>query len=213
MHAGNQPGDWMRLVAQDLACERGGRLVFGGVSFSVEAGQLMQLTGANGAGKSSLLRLIAGLADRTGGQLSLEGADPEELTIGQRAHLIGHLDAIKPALTVKENLQFWDGFLGGGDVEAAISAFALEPLAGYPAQYLSAGQKRRLALSRLALIPRVLWLLDEPTVGLDQASQERLHGLLDRHLRANGLVIAATHVPLPVAAHVTFNLDPAKVAA
>jgi heme exporter protein A len=196
----------MRLVAEKLACERGGRLVFEEVSFAVGSGQLLQLTGPNGAGKSSLLRLVAGLTDTAGGSLVLEGAETEDLTIGQRAHFIGHQDAVKPALSVRENLQFWEGYLGGGDIDAAVAAFALGPLASYPGRLLSAGQKRRLALSRLALVPRVLWLLDEPTAGLDQAAQDRLQGLLERHLDKGGLVIAATHVPLPVHAHATLSL-------
>jgi heme exporter protein A len=178
----------------------------------VEAGQLLQLTGPNGAGKSSLLRLIAGLTEMTAGRLELEG-NSDDLTIGQRCHLIGHLDAHKPALTVRENLAFWNDYLGGGDIEAALAAFRLEPLSAYPAQYLSAGQKRRLALSRLALIPRLIWLLDEPTVGLDTASQERLQVLLENHLAAGGMAIAATHVPLPVAAQVQLRLGAGQAAA
>jgi heme exporter protein A len=203
----------MRLVAEDLACERGGRQVFRNISFAVKSGELLQLTGPNGSGKSSLLRLIAGLTEITAGRLELEGAESDDLSIGQRCHFIGHLDAHKAALTVRENLAFWEGYLGGGDMAAALAAFALGPLAAYPAQYLSAGQKRRLALSRLALVPRVLWLLDEPTVGLDAASQACLHRLLKDHLASGGMAIAATHVPLPVAAHHSLTLGGERAAA
>ncbi len=203
----------MRLVVQNLACTRGGRHVFDGVNFSLGSGQLMQLVGPNGAGKSSLLRLIGGLAESDDGKIHIEDDTPSELSVGQRTHLIGHQDALKPALTVQENLAFWGDYLGGGDVDKALRAFALQPLANYPAQYLSAGQKRRLSLSRLALIPRVLWLLDEPTVGLDTGSIERLRDLIVQHLAAGGMAIAATHVPLPVGAHTKYELGSARVAA
>lgn len=185
----------MELVARDLTCERGGRTVFRDVSFSLKPGQLMQLTGPNGSGKSTLLRLIAGLNEPMTGSLALDGGDPE-LTIGQQAHYIAHQEAVKTALTVQENLAFWRGFLGGGDVGAALAAFDLARLSSYPAGLLSAGQKRRLALARLALVPRALWLLDEPTVGLDAASLARLVTAMAERLATGGMIIAATHVPL-----------------
>jgi heme exporter protein A len=195
----------MELKADNLACERGGRLVFEGVNFSLQTGELMELTGPNGSGKSSLLRLIAGLGEPSHGAINLEGGHPE-LSIGQQCHYIAHQDAIKPALTVLENLKFWRGYLGGGGCEQALAAFALERLSGHPAQLLSAGQKRRLALARLALVPRLLWLLDEPTVGLDTTSQARLFALITAHLGSGGMVIAATHVPLAVSAMVKLAL-------
>jgi heme exporter protein A len=195
----------MELKADNLACERGGRLVFESVDFSLHAGELMELTGPNGSGKSSLLRLIAGLGEPSQGAIQLEGGHPE-LSTGQQCHYIAHQDAIKSALTVLENLAFWQGYLGGGNCEQALAAFALERLSGHPAQLLSAGQKRRLSLARLALAPRLLWLLDEPTVGLDTASQARLFTLITTHLDAGGMVIAATHVPLAVPATVKLVL-------
>ena len=185
----------MELHGGNLTCERGGRTVFTDVRFSVSAGQLLQLTGPNGSGKSSLLRLIAGLNEPAGGRLDLEGGGAE-LTIGQQAHYIAHQEAVKSALTVRENLEFWRGFLGGGDAGEALAAFDLARLASYPAGLLSAGQKRRLALARLVLVPRVLWLLDEPTVGLDAASLERLAKVMAEHLDKGGMIIAATHVAL-----------------
>ena len=185
----------MELNAKELACERGGRIVFRNVSLSLKPGQLMQLTGPNGSGKSSLLRLIAGLNEAQAGVIALEGGDAE-LTIGQQAHYIAHQEAVKTALTVHENLAFWRDFMGGGDVEEALAAFDLTRLSSYPAGLLSAGQKRRLALARLLLAPRVLWLLDEPTVGLDTASLARLAKVMAAQLDRGGMIIAATHVPL-----------------
>ena len=155
----------------------------------------MQLTGPNGAGKSSLLRLIAGLNEAAAGTLVLAGGD-SDLAIGQQAHYIAHQEAVKTALTVEENLAFWRDFLGGGSLEAALEAFALSRFASFQAGLLSAGQKRRLALARLALITRRLWLLDEPTVGLDTASLARLVAVMSAHLDRGGMIIAATHVPL-----------------
>ena len=185
----------MRLHATNLTCERGGRTVFRDVSLSLKAGELMQLTGPNGSGKSSLLRLIAGLNEPTTGSLSLEGGGVD-LSIGQQSHYIAHQEAVKTALSVAENLTFWRGFMGGGDVDAALTAFDLMRLSTYPAGLLSAGQKRRLALARLVLVPRLLWLLDEPTVGLDAASLQRLVKVMTAQLDRGGMIIAATHVPL-----------------
>ncbi|MFO1132498.1 MAG: heme ABC exporter ATP-binding protein CcmA [Hyphomicrobiales bacterium] len=185
----------MELVGQDLTCERGGRIVFRDVSLSLKPGQLMQLTGPNGSGKSSLLRLIAGLNEAQSGTITLAGMD-DEMALGQRAHYIAHQEAVKAALSVSENLSFWRDFMGGGDVGEALAAFDLSRLSSYPAGLLSAGQKRRLALARLVLVPRVLWLLDEPTVGLDTASLARLAQVMARQLDAGGMIIAATHVPL-----------------
>lgn len=185
----------MELTADKLTCERGGRTVFTGVRFSVSNGQLMQLTGPNGSGKSSLLRMIAGLNEAASGVLMLAGGH-EDLTIGQQSHYIAHQEAVKTALSVAENLSFWRDFMGVGDVDAAMAAFDLTRLSSYPAGLLSAGQKRRLALARLVLVPRVLWLLDEPTVGLDAASLAKLVGVMAGHLEKGGIIIAATHVPL-----------------
>lgn len=185
----------MELHAKDLTCERGGRIVFRNVSLSLSPGQLMQLTGPNGSGKSSLLRLIAGLNEAQAGEIVMQGGS-EDLTIGQQAHYIAHQEAVKAALSVHENLAFWRDFMGGGDVEEALAAFDLTRLSSYPAGLLSAGQKRRLALARLVLVPRVLWLLDEPTVGLDTASLAKLAGVMAAQLDRGGMIIAATHVPL-----------------
>jgi heme exporter protein A len=186
-----------RLLGSELACVRGGREVFSGLSFGVAAGEALLVTGPNGAGKSSLLRVVAGLVRLTRGRLELEGGDPEA-TLGEQAHYLGHQDALKPSLSVKENLTFWAGFLGGGGmtVEAALDAVGLLGLADLPTAYLSAGQKRRLSIARLLAAKRPVWLLDEPTSALDVAAQARLVELLRGHLGGGGIVLAATHGPL-----------------
>jgi len=189
----------MKLVANNLACERGGRSVFTGLDFAVEAGGLLLLKGPNGAGKTSLLRLIAGFAEPAAGSVKLEGGHAD-LTLGQHCHLVQHQDAVKSALTVEENLTFWAGFLGGGDINAALAALGLDRLRSTSAAYLSAGQRRRLSLSRLALVPRPVWLLDEPSVGLDAASLQRLEKLIAAQLAGGGLVIASTHVAIGIEA-------------
>jgi heme exporter protein A len=193
----------MQLTATDLACDRGGRRVFGPVSFSLGPGGYLELRGPNGTGKSSLLRLLAGFDAPVGGVLRLDGAE----RVAEAAHYVGHLDAIKPALTVRENLSFWRDFLGGGDVAAALGAFDLTALADDPAGLLSQGQRRRLALSRLALVNRPLWLLDEPTVGLDTASLGRLETLIAKHRASGGLLVAATHANLSAEPSTTLNMD------
>ncbi len=185
----------MRITAENLSCERGGRTVFSNQNFSLGSGEFLQLAGPNGSGKSSLLRLLANLSEPSVGKITLEGGS-SDLTLGQQAHYIAHSDASKSALTVTENLVFWRDFLGGGDIQHALESVNLSALADYPAALLSAGQKRRLALARLALVPRAIWLLDEPSVGLDEASQELLVALMIKHLKAGGLIVAATHVPL-----------------
>ena len=185
------------LAARDLACVRGGRLVFEGVSFEVAAGHALVLTGPNGAGKSSLLRQVAGLLDIEQGEIALAGGDPER-SIAELAHYAGHLDGLKPSMTAIETLRFWAAYLGGNQAsaDAALEAMALAPLADLPVAYLSAGQKRRLSLARLAASPRPLWLLDEPSVALDAASVEGLRGFMVTHLAQGGIIIAATHLDL-----------------
>ena len=198
----------MRLSGTDLACRRGGRDVFAGVNFSVASGESLTIRGRNGAGKSSLLRMVVGLVRLAGGQLSLEGGDPE-LTMGEQAHYLGHLDALKPSLSVEENLRFWSAFLGATAVDFTepLRAVGLDALSDLPAAYLSAGQRRRLSIARLLAVRRPLWLLDEPTSALDAAAQARLGEIMRAHLAGGGMILAATHGPLQLERVQELNLD------
>lgn len=187
----------MRVVAADLACERSGRPVFRGLSFSVGSGEGLVLTGRNGAGKSSLLMMLAGQIVPASGRLALEGA-PSEKTLPELAHHIGHRDALKPSLTPLESLAFWQAMLGHAAraPQDALDRLGLGHAGDLPCAYLSAGQRRRLALARLLVSSRPVWLLDEPTAALDAGSQRLFDDLVDEHLASGGLAIAATHVPL-----------------
>ena len=189
----------MRLSGQDLRCVRGGREVFSGLDFAASAGELLAITGANGSGKTSLLRVIAGLLVAAGGFVELEGGGPE-LSLAEQAHYLGHRDALKPALSVAENLSFWRDFLGGemGDGGQCLAAAGLDHAAHLPAAYLSAGQRRRLSIARLLVVRRPVWLLDEPTSALDAAGQALFVRLMRDQLTAGGIIIAATHAPLGI---------------
>jgi heme exporter protein A len=191
----------MRLSAADLTCRRGGRDVFDGVSFNVAAGAALAVTGRNGAGKSSLLRLVAGFLRPAGGRLWLEGGDGE-LTIAEQAHYLGHHDAVKPSLSVAENLSFWAAFFGAGTakVQDALESVGLGAIADLPAAYLSAGQRRRLSIARLLAVKRPIWLLDEPASTLDAAGKDRLTVFMQSHLASGGLIVVATHAALGVSA-------------
>lgn len=188
----------MRLNVTDLACRRGHKMLFSGIGFSLGGGEALLLYGPNGAGKSSLLRIIAGLLRPTAGKIALQGGDGER-TIAEQAHYLGHQDALKPSLSVAENLSFWMRFLGarpGLAPEAALEAVGLLALADLPGGYLSAGQRRRLSLARLLCVARPIWLLDEPSSALDAGGQQQLLTAMHAHLRAEGLILAATHTPL-----------------
>jgi heme exporter protein A len=187
----------MRLIGAKLRCVRGGREIFAGLDFELRTGEGLLVTGPNGAGKSSLLRLVAGLLRPADGRVALEGAEPDRTT-PELAHYLGHLDPLKPSLTVAENLGFWTTFLGGraGRTVDALAMAGLAELAALPAAYLSAGQRRRLSIARLLAVKRPVWLLDEPTSTLDIAGQASFAALMRAHLADGGLILAATHVPL-----------------
>lgn len=187
------------LQAEGLAAFRGERLVFRDLDFIVPASGALVLMGANGSGKSTLLRLLAGLVRPIAGRLLWGGEDAlaDLPSHAARVTYVGHLDAVKPGLTVAENLGF-AARMNGGAMGDALEALGLGELAEVPARFLSAGQKRRLALARLGLSAAPLWLLDEPTVGLDAASLKRVGALLQAHRARGGIVVAATHVPLPL---------------
>lgn len=200
------------LTAEDLACIRGGRRVFAGASFALDAGEALLLRGPNGSGKSSLLRLLAGFLAPAFGRIAWQGEEiGRDLAAHRtRLHYVGHANGIKSELSARENLAF-AAALGGASrdgTEMALDALALTPLADVPCRLFSAGQKRRLALARLLAAPRPLWLLDEPGVGLDAASRERLETAVATHLDGGGIALLATHGDIDLPRALTLDLDP-----
>jgi heme exporter protein A len=195
---------------RELACRRGERLVFEGLDFALASGGALVLTGPNGSGKSSLLRLMAGLTPALQGTLSWEGTAVAEDPVAHRArlHLVGHQDALKAALTVAETLAFSAALREASHdrLLPALQRFHLAELADLPCRVLSAGQRRRLALARLLASPAPLWLLDEPSTGLDDASMLDLLATIAEHRAQGGLVAIATHLPMPLAAATTLSL-------
>ena len=186
----------MKLVAENLRVERGGRAIVDGLSFAVASGEALVATGPNGAGKTSLLRVIAGFLPLAAGEVRLDGGDADA-RLGEQCHYVGHRDGVKGSLSVAENARFWGRYLGGGfDAETALERVGLGMLGAAPAAYLSAGQRRRLGIARLLLAPRPLWLLDEPTVSLDGTGVEMLAAIVREHLAGGGIAVAATHLPL-----------------
>lgn len=187
----------LSLSGRGLRCVRGGRDIFADLDFTVAAGETLAVVGPNGAGKSSLLRMIAGLLQIAEGTISLEGGE-QELTVAEQVHYLGHRDALKPSLTVLENLDFWRDFLGGETAGslASLEVVGLAHAARLPAAYLSAGQRKRLSIARLITVKRPIWLLDEPTTALDTSGQAMIAGVMANHRRDGGLIIAATHVEL-----------------
>ena len=189
----------MQLSGRGVICVRGGREVFAGLDFEAASGEAVAVVGRNGSGKTSLLRLIAGLLIPAGGTIALDGGDAE-LTLPEQCHYLGHRDALKPALSVAENLSFWADFLGGERLDAheSLATVGLDHATHLPAAFLSAGQRRRLSLARLLTVRRPVWLLDEPTTALDVAGQDVFGALMRDHLARGGLIIAATHMALGI---------------
>ncbi len=195
---------------ENLTCIRGERVVFTGLGFTVVQGDALILTGPNGSGKSSLLRLMAGLLPQSAGVMYRDALDIRDDPEGHRSglHYVGHQDAIKPMLTVAENLAFWAGIRQmPTQVDSALAAFGLSAMADSPARLLSAGQRRRLNLARLAASPAPLWLLDEPSVALDTASVAMLVRLIAEHRENGGLVIVSTHIDLGIDTPKSLALD------
>lgn len=204
----------MHLSVTDVVLARGERRIVGPVDFDLSEGQSLAVRGPNGAGKSTLLRALAGLLPVESGTIELAGPDiDEDAPRGEYCHYFGHLDGLKSALSVEENLRFFKQLYGTGSsllsIEEALHKVALAHTSSLPVAYLSAGMRKRVALARLLLNKRPLWLLDEPTSALDTASQERLGAMMQAHLDRGGMIIAATHLPLPGRMETVLNLEPA----
>lgn len=210
----------MRLTADNLSVERGGEAIVAAVSFAVEAGEALVVTGPNGVGKSTLLRAVAGLLPVAGGSVTLDPLPDEAERLAEAAHYLGHANAMKRALTVRDNLAFWCGFAGGPSGEAgarriveAAEAVGLSAILHLPFGYLSAGQQRRIAIARLLLSHRPLWILDEPTAALDIDASKVFAGLVERHLAGGGLALIATHQPLGLDRARSFSMGGGSMAA
>ena len=190
----------MRLIADQLSLIRNERRLFCNISFILQNGEALILTGANGSGKSSFLRACLGFLNFHSGTLRLEGG--LEAPLIEHCHYIGHQDGLKTSLTAQENLAFWAKMLGKGDIspQSALEQLTLGHIADIPAGYLSAGQKRRVALARLLVAQRPIWMLEEPTTALDSATQSLFATLCSSHLAGGGLILAATHMDLGFAA-------------
>lgn len=200
----------MRVSVEGVRCRRGGRLVLYGLGFALGRGEAVVVTGRNGSGKSTLLLLLAGLLRAESGSLRVD--DVGERSLPECLHLVGHRDALKASLTAAENLAFASDLLGEPWLSPAeaLGRFGLGAAADLPVAYLSAGQRRRAALARLLVARRSLWLLDEPLTALDAGSQALLMGLLQAHLAEGGLLVAATHAPLPLPGARELRLDAAR---
>lgn len=201
-----------KFSGKNLTCVRGERQVFAGLNYNLEDGDALVLVGPNGSGKSSLLRLMAGLLRPNQGRLFWANQaildDPE--AHNGRFHYVGHLDAVKPIFSVAENVTFWAELRSsqkGFDVEAALSAFSIGHLKQVPVRFLSAGQKRRVNLSRLLASPASIWLLDEPTTALDSQTVAQLTNVIAQHRKGGGIVVVSTHTQMDLPGAKTLNLS------
>ena len=187
----------MRLEAGNLAGERGGELIFAGLSFALSEGEALVVTGPNGSGKSTLLRIICGLLQPEAGRVEFR-EDGMVLPVRAVCHYLGHQNAMKPALSVRENLSFWQKFNGAAqsEINEALETVDLPGVEHLPFGYLSTGQKRRVSIAKLLVSHRPLWIVDEPTAGLDKASEARFADIMRGHMREGGMIVAATHIPL-----------------
>ena len=192
----------MRLVAEGLSARRGEDLIFQDISFEIASGEALVVKGANGSGKSTLLRVLAGLLPAEKGTAKLLAAAQPVERLSEATHYLGHRNAMKRELTVEENLAFWKAFLGdfaggmGVSIDEAAESVGLGGIVHLPFGYLSAGQQRRMAMAKLLVAWRPVWILDEPTAALDAAAEEMFAGLVTAHLARGGIAIAATHQPL-----------------
>ena len=202
----------MKLQINNLSVRRGDELIVSDLTFTVATGEALVVQGANGVGKSTLLRALAGLLSHDGGSVEVADPDPEfsGMTVGELCHYLGGDNAMKPALSVEENLLFWQEFCGQPhlDVDEALDMVGLDGLQTVPFAHLSTGQRRRIAIARLLVSYRPIWILDEPTSGLDAASEKQFSALMQAHLEDDGLIIAATHIPLGLESARDLLLEP-----
>ena len=206
----------MRLVAEKLTASRGHEPIFEAIDFAVDAGTVLVVTGPNGVGKSTLLRVVAGLLRPDSGRAFLEGGPAEAESLSEACHYLGHRNGMKRELTVRENLDFWRRFLGAPALAAedAAAAVGLAAVLHLPYGYLSAGQQRRIATARLLVSHRPVWILDEPTAALDAVAEARFAEIVGRHLAGGGIALIATHQPLAIEAQASLVLKaPAGAAA
>ncbi|WP_298885391.1 heme ABC exporter ATP-binding protein CcmA [uncultured Bradyrhizobium sp.] len=197
------------LLIEDLSVARGERILLGGISLQLSSGQIAEVTGPNGVGKSTLLRAIAGFFPLRSGRMSwVESEAADSVPLAERLHYVGHLDGLKSALTARENLEVGLGFLGRDRRTAlqALDCMELAHVLDLPVGYLSAGQRRRVALARLLIVDRPLWLLDEPLTALDRHARALLKAIVAGHLGSGGLTLTATHEPLGLAGTIQVRL-------
>ncbi|PCI84642.1 MAG: heme ABC exporter ATP-binding protein CcmA [Hyphomicrobiales bacterium] len=201
-----------RIIIQNLSAQKGERLLFEDIGFTLKTGQSLLLKGPNGSGKTTLLHILAGADQPKGGDVNIytisSGETPRHDGVIGISHFITHQDALKKSLTVRENLTFWTEYMGGDKtrIDSALRTVGLEPMPHILAARLSAGQKKRLMLARLLTISHPLWLLDEPSVSLDDDGQKLLTKLMQEHISAGGILIAASHLPLGIEFNHTLTL-------